>query len=110
MEPERNTRRNLEFIPGVPHPVEDPPQSTNGVNMEFSEAKRLLNPDPLPLEMGVERLPSGQLHVAVRTYMLGCTGEMFQWWFGSGPDARDYAWWHPCLLYTSDAADEEDSV
>gem|GEM_PF-6193020 len=49
MEPERNTRRNLEFIPGVPHPVEDPPPSTNGVNMEFSEAKRLLSPYPLPL-------------------------------------------------------------
>jgi DAPG hydrolase PhiG domain len=63
--------------------------------MEFSEAKRLLSPDPLPLEMGVERLPSGQLHVAVRTYLTGCSGEMFQWWFGSGPKAREYAWWHP---------------
>ena len=41
--------------------------------------------DPLPLEMGVERLASGQLHVAVRTYLMGCTGAMFQWWFGSGP-------------------------
>ena len=63
--------------------------------MEFSEAARLLSPDPLPLEMGVERLASGQLHVAVRTYLIGCTGAMFQWWFGSGPNAREYAWWHP---------------
>jgi hypothetical protein len=63
--------------------------------MDFSEAKRLLSPDPLPLEMGVERLESGELHVAVRTYMVGCTGAMFQWWFGSGPGAREYAWWHP---------------
>ena len=35
--------------------------------MEFTEAGALLRPDPLPLEMGVERLPSGQLHVAART-------------------------------------------
>lgn len=63
--------------------------------MEFSEVNRLLSPDPLPLEMGVERLADGQLHVAVRSYLLGCTGAMFQWWFGSGPGAREYAWWNP---------------
>ena len=33
--------------------------------------------------------------MAVRTYMIGCSGEMFQWWFGSGPGPREYAWWHP---------------
>ena len=63
--------------------------------MDFDEATRLLSPDPLPLEMGVERLASGQLHVAVRTYLMGCTGAMFQWWFGTGPNAREYAWWNP---------------
>ena len=63
--------------------------------MEFTEVNRLLSPDPLPLEMGVERLAGGQLHVAVRTYMIGCTGAMFQWWFGTGPGPREYAWWHP---------------
>ena len=73
--------------------------------MEFSDVKRLLSPDPLPLEMGVERLPSGELHVAVRTYLIGCTGEVFQWWFGSGPDTRAYAWWHPVDHVGSDWLD-----
>jgi hypothetical protein len=63
--------------------------------MEFSETSALLRPEPLPLEMGIERLPSGQLHVAVRTLMTGCTGAMFEWWFGWGPGTREYAWWHP---------------
>jgi hypothetical protein len=63
--------------------------------MDFSEVTRLLDPDPLPLEMGVERLADGSLHVAVRTYLLDCTGAMFQWWFGAAPNAREYAWWHP---------------
>jgi hypothetical protein len=73
--------------------------------MEFAEVKRLLSPDPLPLEMGVERLSNGLLHVAVRTYMIGCTGKMFQWWFGSGPNAREYAWWHPVDHVGSDWLD-----
>jgi hypothetical protein len=73
--------------------------------MEFTEVKRLLSPDPLPLEMGVERLPSGLLHVAVRTYMIGCSGKMFQWWFGSGPNSREYAWWHPVDHVGSDWLD-----
>ena len=63
--------------------------------MEFADCDALLSPEPLPLEMGVERLSSGQLRVAVRTSMLGCTGAMFQWWFGWGPRTREYAWWHP---------------
>ena len=63
--------------------------------MEFSEADRLLDPRPMPFEMGVERLPSGVLHVAVRTVLPGCTGAMFTWWFGFGCDSQQYAWWHP---------------
>ncbi len=63
--------------------------------MEFSECQALLRPDPLPLEMGIERLPSGQLHVAARTDMHGCKGRMFEWWFGWGPVTREYVWWHP---------------
>lgn len=63
--------------------------------MEFTEVRRLLDPDPMALEMGIERLGDGVLHVAVRTLMHGCTGEMFSWWFGSGPLTREYAWWHP---------------
>jgi hypothetical protein len=63
--------------------------------MELSEADRLLDPEPMPLETGYERLPSGVLHVAVRTLMPGCTGPMFTWWFGWGCDSQQYAWWHP---------------
>ena len=63
--------------------------------MEFTDVTRLLDPDPMPLEMGIERVQDGVLHVAVRTPMAGCTGAMFQWWFGWGPKTREYAWWHP---------------
>ncbi|MDP9284589.1 MAG: hypothetical protein M3P41_06535 [Actinomycetota bacterium] len=73
--------------------------------MEFTEAARILSPDPLPLEMGIERLESGQLRVAVRTLMTGCTGAMFEWWFGWGPMTREYAWWHPHDHVSSDWLD-----
>lgn len=63
--------------------------------MELNEADRLLDPRPMSLEMGVERLESGALHVAVRTLLPGCTGAMFTWWFGWGCDTQQYAWWHP---------------
>lgn len=63
--------------------------------MQFTQASRLLDPTPLPLEMGYERLENGVLHVAVRTDMHGCTGAMFDWWFGSRPGTREYRWWHP---------------
>jgi hypothetical protein len=63
--------------------------------LRFEDVERLLDPDPMPLEMGIERLDDGVLHVAVRTLMTGCTGAMFQWWFGWGPLTREYAWWHP---------------
>ena len=49
--------------------------------MDLSEVGALLDPKPLPLETGYERLPSGALHVAVRTDMHGCSGEMLEWWF-----------------------------
>ena len=55
----------------------------------------LLRPEPVDLEMGVQRQPSGVLHVAARTDMPGCKGRMFEWWFRSAPDTRQYAWWHP---------------
>ena len=56
---------------------------------------RLLDPRPMPMETGYRRLDNGVLHIAVRTDMHGCTGEMFSWWFGSRPGNREYAWWHP---------------
>lgn len=63
--------------------------------MELREADRLLDPTPMALETGFERLPNGVLHVACRTDMHGCTGEMFEWWFRFRPDTQKYIWWHP---------------
>lgn len=63
--------------------------------MNFNDITPLLQTDPLPLEMGFERLPSGALHVAVHTDMHGCTGEMFEWWFRFRPNTEQHIWWHP---------------
>jgi hypothetical protein len=63
--------------------------------MHLTEIGPLLDPTPLALETGYERLPDGVLHVAVRTDMHGCTGEMFEWWFRFRPDTQQYIWWHP---------------
>ncbi|HEX7429522.1 MAG TPA: hypothetical protein VF328_22015 [Mycobacterium sp.] len=63
--------------------------------MDLSEVGALLDPKPLPLETGYERLPSGALHVAVRTDMHGCSGEMLEWWFRWRCDTQKYVWWHP---------------
>ncbi len=54
--------------------------------MDLCDVGELLNPRPLNLETGFERLDDGVLHVAVRTDMHGCIGEMFEWWFRSRPD------------------------
>ena len=63
--------------------------------MELDDVAPLLDPTPLPLETGYERLPSGVIHVAVRTDLHGCTGEMFEWWFRWRCDTQKYVWWHP---------------
>ena len=63
--------------------------------MDLSEVGALLDPKPVPLETGYERLPSGALHVAVRTDMHGCSGEMLEWWFRWRCDTQKYVWWHP---------------
>jgi hypothetical protein len=63
--------------------------------MELNEADRLLDPSPMTVETGVERVPSGGLRVAVRTDLPQCTGRMFEWWFQSAPDTERYNWWHP---------------
>ena len=70
--------------------------------MKLDEVTPLLQPEPLALEMGSERLPNGVLHVAVRTDMHGCTGEMFEWWFRFRPDTQQYIWWHPIDHVSSD--------
>ena len=63
--------------------------------MDFADRARLLDPKPMALELGWERHASGVLHVAVRTDLHGCTGEMLEWWFASRPATREYRWWHP---------------
>ncbi len=63
--------------------------------LELEDAAKLLDPGPLPLEMGIQRLESGVLHVAARTDMPHCKGRMFEWWFRFAPDSYQYAWWHP---------------
>jgi hypothetical protein len=63
--------------------------------VKISAADRLLDPAPMRLETGFERLADGVLHVAVRTDLHGCTGEMFEWWFRFRPDTQKYIWWHP---------------
>lgn len=63
--------------------------------MNLVDAAALLDPAPMPLELGYERLQDGVLHVAVRTDMHRCTGEMFEWWFRFRPNTQQYVWWHP---------------
>jgi hypothetical protein len=63
--------------------------------MQADQADALLDPDPLALEMGIQRHPSGVLEVAARTDMRRCKGHMFEWWFRFAPDDQQYAWWHP---------------
>jgi len=63
--------------------------------VNLSECSRLLDPQPLNLETGYERLPDGVLHVACRTDLHHCTGDMFEWWFRFRPDTQKYIWWHP---------------
>jgi hypothetical protein len=63
--------------------------------MDLNDVADMLSPTPLALEMGYERLPSGVLHVAVRTDMHRCTGEMFEWWVRWRCDSQQYVWWHP---------------
>jgi hypothetical protein len=63
--------------------------------MTLDDVAPLLDPTPLPLELGFERFDDGVLHVAVRTDMHGCSGEMFEWWFRFRPNTQQYIWWHP---------------
>ena len=73
--------------------------------MNFSDIGRLLDPAPMALELGWERLEDGVLHVAIRTDMHRCSGAMFEWWFGTRPGNREYIWWHPLDHVTSEWAE-----
>ena len=61
------------------------------VMVEVDQARVFLDPAPHPLEMGVQRLDSGQVLVAARTEMPGCKGRMFEWWFRFAPDTEQRA-------------------
>lgn len=63
--------------------------------MRLEEINSLLDPKPMALEMGYERLPDGVLHVACRTDMPGCRGDMLAWWFQFRPTTQQYVWWNP---------------
>jgi len=63
--------------------------------MDVTHFDRLLDPSPMPLEMGYQRHANGVLHVAIRTDMHRCSGEMLEWWFRFRPATREYVWWHP---------------
>jgi hypothetical protein len=70
--------------------------------MNFSDISPLLDPRPMPLETGFERLADGVLHVACRTDLHDCSGEMFEWWFRFRPNTQQYVWWHPIDHVSSD--------
>lgn len=55
----------------------------------------LLNPAPMALEMGVQRLENRSLLVAVRTDLHGCKGRMLDWWFTFFETTQHIKWWHP---------------
>ena len=59
------------------------------------EHSALLNPSPMLLETGVQRLESGALLVAVRTDLHGCKGRMLDWWFKFFETTQHIKWWHP---------------
>ncbi len=78
--------------------------------MDYSNVSALLEPSPMSLETGYERLSSGVLHVACRTDLHNCTGEMFEWWFRFRPDTQQYIWWHPVDHVSSDWKETRDGT
>ncbi len=63
--------------------------------MKLDDANLLLEPGYQDMESGWIRLPDGQLHVAGRTSMPGCTSQMLDWWFGYIRTTEQYKRWHP---------------
>jgi hypothetical protein len=83
---------------------------TNGKekhDMRFRECEPILHCEPLPLETGVERLPSGGMHVAIRMCLENMTAEMLDWWFGCECDTNMYRLWHPGAHFFSKWGDYE---
>jgi hypothetical protein len=55
----------------------------------------LLDPTPMMLETGVQRLEDRSVLVAVRTDLHGCKGRMLDWWFKFFETTGHIKWWHP---------------
>lgn len=68
---------------------------TDASPLDLSHINEMLAPEPLRLETGIARLPSGALVVAIRTDMHGCKGRMFDWWFKFFETSQHIRWWHP---------------
>jgi hypothetical protein len=61
-----------------------------------NDLDRLLDPAPLPAEVGWCRLDDGVGYVAVRTEMPGVSADMIDWWFEWHPaEALRYQVWFP---------------
>lgn len=67
--------------------------STSVVSAAFPVS--LLDPAPIALETGVQRLSSGALLVAARNNLPHCSGAMFDWWFKHFTTDNDLRLWHP---------------
>ena len=78
--------------------------------MQPDNFDRLLAPAPMPIEMGYERLPSGVAHIACRTDLHGCSGEMLEWWFRFRPNTQHYIWWHPVDHISSEWLEVKEST
>ncbi len=64
--------------------------------MRYEDRARLLAPETLEFESGIERLDDGIFHVAVLTSMPGVSAEMISWWFGTYMRTTEhYRMWHP---------------
>lgn len=59
------------------------------------DINQLLSPEPLRMEMGLERSEEGLLTVSVRTDLHGCKGRMLEWWFTFFETTQHIRWWHP---------------
>jgi hypothetical protein len=68
----------------------------DALDMNYEDRNRLLAPESLEFESGVERLDDGIFHVAVLTRMPGASAEMIAWWFGTYMQTTEhYRMWHP---------------
>ena len=64
--------------------------------MRYEDRWKLLAPEGLDFESGIERLDDGVFHVAVLTSLPGASAAMIAWWFGTYMQTSEhYRMWHP---------------